>query len=249
MTNDNIVSGALMADAHTGYTAPIGSVLAEHYIKLAFKNSFDLDNKKEELIKKYTQNFIKKPNNDNIKKYNKKTYEDKLKKYVSTNVEKDINQIINIKADNIKGNYSFDVKTKDGKDYIRDLNFALDFALENRKEMLFITNKILNKTLGKHFKLVFKAEGVFINRNHNHAELNNGLWIHRKGATHAEKGMYGVIPGNMRDGSFIVKGKGNKKSLYSSSHGAGRVYSRTKAKKEIKLEDFKETMIDRKSVV
>jgi tRNA-splicing ligase RtcB len=85
-----------------------------------------------------------------------------------------------------------------------------------------------------------------INRNHNHATLREidgrQLWIHRKGATHAEEGMDGVIPGNMRDGSFIVEGRGNPDSLYSSSHGAGRVLSRTKAKKQIAIEDFADAM-------
>ena len=78
-----------------------------------------------------------------------------------------------------------------------------------------------------------------INRNHNHAELKDGYVIHRKGATHAESGMMGVIPGNMRDGSFIVRGKGNPDSLQSSSHGAGRVLSRKKAKATLDLEEFK----------
>ena len=81
-----------------------------------------------------------------------------------------------------------------------------------------------------------------INRNHNHAEKKDGLWIHRKGATHAEEGMMGVIPGNMRDGSFIVRGKGNPDSLFSSSHGAGRVMGRKQAKRELNVEDFKAAM-------
>jgi len=88
----------------------------------------------------------------------------------------------------------------------------------------------------------------FINRNHNHAELkSNGDVIHRKGATHAEKGMLGVIPGNMRDGSFIVKGLGNPDSLSSSSHGAGRVLSRKKAKEQCSYEELEklgETIIN-----
>ncbi|GAH91259.1 unnamed protein product, partial [marine sediment metagenome] len=52
-----------------------------------------------------------------------------------------------------------------------------------------------------------------------------GYFIHRKGATPAEKNEGGIIPGNMRDGSFLVKGKGNPKFLNSSSHGAGRSIS------------------------
>ena len=83
---------------------------------------------------------------------------------------------------------------------------------------------------------------ALINRTHNHAEYHHGWWIHRKGATHAEQGMMGVIPGNMRDGSFIVRGKGNPDALWSSSHGAGRVLGRKKAKELISLADFTNTM-------
>lgn len=66
--------------------------------------------------------------------------------------------------------------------------------------------------------------------------------IHRKGATHAEVDMLGVIPGNMRDGSFIVKGKGNEEALFSSSHGAGRVLSRSKALSSLNIGEFYEDM-------
>lgn len=80
----------------------------------------------------------------------------------------------------------------------------------------------------------------FINRNHNHAELVDDYWIHRKGATQADEAMLGVIPGNMVDGSFIVRGKGSSDSMNSSSHGAGRVLSRRKAKDILDLEEFNE---------
>ncbi len=82
----------------------------------------------------------------------------------------------------------------------------------------------------------------FINRNHNHAELKDGFVIHRKGATHAEKGMMGVIPGNMKDGCFIVEGLGNEASICSSSHGAGRVLSRNQARAQLDIQEFHELM-------
>ena len=85
-------------------------------------------------------------------------------------------------------------------------------------------------------------ELLFINRNHNHAEIKEAFVIHRKGATHAEEGMLGVIPGNMRDGSFIVKGKGNEASLCSSSHGAGRVLSRNQAFMALNVDQFHNDM-------
>ena len=142
------------------------------------------------------------------------------------------------KSDKAKeGHFALDVNTQEGKDYILDLNFALEYALDNRKAMI----KTALDVLAQHLNVKVK-ELLFINRNHNHAELKDGLWIHRKGATHAEEGMLGVIPGNMRDGVFIVKGKGCKESLYSSSHGAGRVMGRYKAKKELSVDKFQTDM-------
>ena len=139
-----------------------------------------------------------------------------------------------------EGIYGFDVNSKNGKDYITDMNFCLEWALLNRKNMIsLITEAIRGCNLegGAHMNSL-------INRNHNHAESKDGIhWIHRKGATHAEKDMMGVIPGNMRDGSFIVKGKGNPQSLYSSSHGAGRVLGRKKAKETLNVVDFASTMV------
>ena len=67
-------------------------------------------------------------------------------------------------------------------------------------------------------------------------------FIHRKGATPAKKGERGIIPGNMRDGSFLVEGKGNPKFLNSSSHGAGRRLSRNEAKKKYTINQFAESM-------
>jgi tRNA-splicing ligase RtcB len=56
------------------------------------------------------------------------------------------------------------------------------------------------------------------------------MWITRKGATSAKAGEYGIIPGSMGVGSYIVRGKGNPQSWESCSHGAGRKLSRNKAK-------------------
>jgi tRNA-splicing ligase RtcB len=79
-----------------------------------------------------------------------------------------------------------------------------------------------------------------INCNHNLAVYDKGLdlWIHRKGATIATTDTFGIVPGNMRDGSFVVRGLGNSDSLFSCSHGAGRAMSRKQAKKEIHIEKF-----------
>jgi tRNA-splicing ligase RtcB len=139
-----------------------------------------------------------------------------------------------------EGHFGFDVHSQNGKDYIQDLAWCLDFALANRKEMMARVVRAITEALAiPCYELDFSE---LINRNHNHAVERDGLWIHRKGATHAEAGMMGVIPGNMRDGSFIVRGKGNPDSLYSSSHGAGRVLGRKEAKRRLDVSDFVETM-------
>jgi tRNA-splicing ligase RtcB len=198
MNQPSVTYGALMPDAHQGYTVPIGCVFssdgvwiiihsgsrgvghgcAEHYMKLASPNG------------KASEGF-----------------------------------------------FGFDVNSKNGQDYIKDMNWCLEFALQNRNLMIYdalaVIEGICTGGIG----------GVFINRNHNHAETKDGKnWVHRKGATHAEYGMMGVVPGNMRDGSFIVRGLGNTESLCSSSHGAGRVMGRGKAKKILDEEVFKTTM-------
>jgi len=136
--------------------------------------------------------------------------------------------------------WHFGLKTdsQEGQDYIADLDFCLAFALENRL-------RLLNSTIASIQTFCSGGKGLsseLINRNHNHAVQKDGRWIHRKGATHAEEGMFGVIPGNMRDGSFIVIGKGNPESLCSSSHGAGRVKGRAEAKRTITLEHFQDQM-------
>ena len=136
-----------------------------------------------------------------------------------------------------EGHFGLEVSSSKGQSYINDMNWALKFALANRKEILTrVFDAISAYCAGE------SLQETFINRNHNHAEEKDGMWIHRKGATHAEEGMMGVIPGNMRDGSFIVKGKGNPLSLWSSSHGAGRILGRKQAKRNLNVADFIQTM-------
>jgi tRNA-splicing ligase RtcB len=141
---------------------------------------------------------------------------------------------------NIEDHHGFRVDSELGLDYIIDMNFCLEFALVSRRVIARRALIAVKKAGGCSWSDVFTEP--FVDRSHNHIVERDGLWIHRKGATHAEKDMMGVIPGNMRDGSFIVRGLGNPESLWSSSHGAGRVLSRTQAKKSIKLETLQEQM-------
>ena len=118
------------------------------------------------------------------------------------------------------------------------LDFGLEFALLNRMEMAYKVRDVLREVLNIS-NLDFS---MWTNKNHNHAIFEGEYLIHRKGATPAKKGERGVIPGNMRDGSFLVEGFGDKDFLESSSHGAGRIYSRVQAKKNISMKEFKDSM-------
>jgi tRNA-splicing ligase RtcB len=134
--------------------------------------------------------------------------------------------------------YPLKIDTKEGKEYLNVLDFCLEFALLNRLEMAYKVRDILREILNdSNLNL-----DLWVNKNHNHAVKEGDYYIHRKGATPAKLGEKGVIPANMKDGSFLVEGLGNKDFLESSSHGAGRLLSRKEAKLKLSMEDFKNTM-------
>lgn len=133
--------------------------------------------------------------------------------------------------------FPLETKSKLGKEYLNILDFGLEYALLNRMEIAQKTISAIERILDEKLKTEFWA-----NKNHNHAILERGKFIHRKGATPAKKNEKGIIPGNMRDGTYLIQGKGNSKFLNSSSHGAGRCMSRHQAKQTITLEQFKKAM-------
>jgi|TARA_Y100000310_G_scaffold344931_1_gene460588 tRNA-splicing ligase RtcB len=133
--------------------------------------------------------------------------------------------------------FPLEANSEIGKEYLNVLEFGLDYALLNRLEMAYKVVEAINEILSEDLKYE-----LWVNKNHNHAIYEKGYFIHRKGATPAKKGERGIIPGNMRDGSFLVEGKGNSKFLNSSSHGAGRVMSRKEARKKYTMHQFAESM-------
>ncbi len=219
---------------HSG-SRGFGHKIASHYMIEAYLAHNDSQDRASKIIAEFEER------NRVFKEKNPKGYKKALEKFKNKQLLA-LNK--KLKPDNIKGIWGLDVESRLGQEYIKDLNFALYFALENRKLMIQRIVEGLNEIFGTQYPFVFEDESRFINRNHNHAEFDesSGEWIHRKGATHAEEGMMGVIPGNMRDGSFIVRGKGDRDALCSSSHGAGRVMSRNRAKECIDMVAFKEAM-------
>jgi tRNA-splicing ligase RtcB len=89
----------------------------------------------------------------------------------------------------------------------------------------------------------FTADVEAVNCHHNYisCEYHYGkdVWVTRKGAVSAQKGQLGIVPGSMGAKSFIVRGLGNEESFCSCSHGAGRVMSRTEAKRRVSLDEHK----------
>lgn len=131
------------------------------------------------------------------------------------------------------------VGSKEGRQYINWMNLALEYAFENRARMLDKICKVVKELIEKHAGLTVEF-GEEINCHHNYAALENhydaNVWVHRKGATRVRKGEMAVIPGAMGSYSYVVEGKGNPESFCSSSHGAGRSYSRSGAMRAFSTE-------------
>lgn len=122
-------------------------------------------------------------------------------------------------------------------DYVEAVDWAQDFARINRQVMMGRALKALAVTLNK--PVIVEREAV--NCHHNYVQkehhYDKNVWLTRKGAVSAREGQLGIIPGSMGARSFIVRGKGNAESFCSCSHGAGRVMSRTQAKKVVSVEE------------
>lgn len=124
-------------------------------------------------------------------------------------------------------------------DYCDAVLWAQDFAEENRKAMMEVVLTVLHKHYGD-----FSLGDQAINCHHNYISRENhfgaNVWVTRKGAIRARQGDMGIIPGSMGAKSYIVRGKGNKDSFCSCSHGAGRTLGRRQAKKLYTAEDLAE---------
>ncbi|GGQ66486.1 RtcB family protein [Streptomyces althioticus] len=124
--------------------------------------------------------------------------------------------------------------------YRNDLFWAQEYAKYNRTIMMALLKDVVRKEFKK-AKPTFEQE---ISAHHNYVaeERYEGvdLLVTRKGAIRAGSGEYGIIPGSMGTGSYIVKGLGNAASFNSASHGAGRRMSRNAAKRRFTAKDLAE---------
>jgi tRNA-splicing ligase RtcB (3'-phosphate/5'-hydroxy nucleic acid ligase) len=131
--------------------------------------------------------------------------------------------------------------TDEFRAYMRDLRWAQKFALLNREEMMDRVIGCVEVWLGEPV-----AESERINCHHNFTQQENhfgkNVWVSRKGAIEASAGRPGLIPGSMGTASYVVVGKGDKLSLNSSPHGAGRAHSRSAARRTFTAEDLRAAM-------
>ncbi|QHB73264.1 MULTISPECIES: RtcB family protein [Stenotrophomonas] len=122
-------------------------------------------------------------------------------------------------------------------DYVFAVDWAQRFARMNREIMMRNVVAAVRTVITK----PFEAQAEAVNCHHNYVSrehhFGKDVMLTRKGAVSARKGEMGIIPGSMGAKSFIVRGLGNEDSFHSCSHGAGRVMSRTQARKLISVDD------------
>jgi tRNA-splicing ligase RtcB (3'-phosphate/5'-hydroxy nucleic acid ligase) len=124
--------------------------------------------------------------------------------------------------------------------YLREMQCAVDFALYNRQVMADIVKEVIVGVMEPFvpYTITFKPP---INIAHNYAaweEIHGKrVLVHRKGATAAHVDQLGIIPGSQGTASYIVRGRGNVKSFYSCSHGAGRKMGRKEAQRTLNLDE------------
>lgn len=131
------------------------------------------------------------------------------------------------------------------EEFIKCLNFALDYARENRRRMMLSMKEALCETLEANGlgRVEFSEE---YDVHHNYASLEShfgeNVWVHRKGATSAKKDEICIIPGSMGTASYICLGLGSPESFMSCSHGAGRKMSRSAASQTLTEEECNKAM-------
>jgi len=145
----------------------------------------------------------------------------------------------------------FPIGTDEADDYLAEMEYCLDFAKRNREQMAYWIKDIIKNCMNK-YEGVNTGFDQEINIHHNYATIENhfgkNVWIHRKGATSAKLGELGIIPGSQGTSSYIVRGKGERESFTSCSHGAGRAMSRNDAKRTLDLE-AEQTLLNNRGIL
>ena len=205
--------GQLWLTVHSG-SRGLGVVVAKHHQRIAEEKMTQSSEVSDAIVKYLTENG------------RQKEIEKELKQF---KVTRHIPDYVNIKD---RGVVNKDLAYLDGKeldDYLNDIAIAQKYSTISRQTMLYRIADAMG------WEIIDEFESM-----HNYIDIENG--IIRKGATSAQAGERLIIPLNMRDGSIFATGKGNPDWNFSAPHGAGRVLSRSKAKTQLSLEDYRKTM-------
>lgn len=181
-------------------------------------------------------NYHQKKAIENVNKFNKNDYEKKFKEIKETLKGKEIEKALKALKEEYKNSHINTgleyIEGDDAEEYFEDMKIAQIYAQLSRRVMGSI---ILNV----HFKVDYYEPFESV---HNYIDFNDN--VVRKGAISAHENELIIIPLNMMDGTLICKGKGNSNWNNSAPHGAGRLFSRSKAKENLSISEFKEKMKD-----
>jgi len=134
------------------------------------------------------------------------------------------------------------INDESGRIYLQEMEYCVAFAYANRKLMM---ERVKDALITVVQPVTFEP---MINIAHNYAAMethfHKNVMVHRKGATSAQKGEIGIIPGSQGTPSYIVRGKGERESFQSCSHGAGRKMGRKQAKRQLDLEHEQKLLED-----
>ena len=144
-------------------------------------------------------------------------------------IQAELKKIERPKVNNELAYLDLNLEPDDFRGYLHDMSICQSFARMNHETIADIIAKHMGWRYG---------EQIFTMHNY----IDTESMILRKGAVSARLGDILIIPMNMRDGSLICVGKGNFDWNYSAPHGAGRIMSRSRAKEELTMEEFKESM-------
>ncbi len=160
-----------------------------------------------------------------------KNHTDEINHFIKTLPPEEREEVIKIYKRNNESpdKYLAFLNKEDTKEYLKDMKIAQDYSVMNRATIAILIVKALK------WKKTDQISSI-----HNYINFEDN--IIRKGAISSYKGQRMIIPFNMRDGILICEGKSNSDWNFSAPHGAGRVLSRTQAKKELSMDEFKEQM-------
>jgi tRNA-splicing ligase RtcB len=155
--------------------------------------------------------------------------------YVKNIVDMQNNKLYAIKAD-----------SEMGKKFMADHDLALEYARENRKEIMRLALQVLKDYLHLNEGFVNEQLAQVVDLPHNfiaeEEHFGMQVYVHRKGAQRMQKDDPGIIPGDMGNATYLVQGRGYKPTFNSCSHGAGRKISRGKALNMVDYEQFLESV-------